>query len=69
MTTRPKDRHLSLRVVLLRTTLTRRELYDAMKDGTFPMPLSASPRKWREVDIDAWIRSRPRVRLNAITMH
>ena len=71
MTTLSKERRLALRAVMRRTTLTRHELHDALKAGTFPMPLFASPEKtvWREVDIDAWISSRPRVRLSAKATH
>ena len=56
------SRLLRLRAVLERTGLSRTQLYDLKAAGKFPQPLRIGARAvaWREDEIEAWIRQRPR---------
>ena len=44
-----------------RVGLTRSSIYDAMRRGSFPLPLKVGPKavRWRATDIEAWVDSRP----------
>lgn len=49
-------RLLKIGDVCAQTSLSRRSVYRAMKEGTFPRNLRLSPQRvaWRESDIEAW---------------
>jgi len=51
---------LRLPQVKVRVGLQRTAIYDGVKDGTFPKPISLGRRcvAWRSDEIDAWIRER-----------
>lgn len=51
------ERILRRPTVEARTGLARSTIYDAMKDGTFPLSVSLGARLvgWRETDIEAWM--------------
>ena len=44
-----------------RCGICRSTVYQLMQEKEFPAPVRIGPRavRWRETDIDAWIRSRP----------
>ena len=49
-------RMLKIGEVIAETTLSRRAIYRAMKEGTFPKSRKVSPQRvaWLERDVDAW---------------
>ena len=56
------DRLLRTSDVLERTSVSRRTIYDWMRDGLFPRPIQIGPRavRWLESEVDEWFASRPR---------
>lgn len=56
------DKILRRREVEARTGLSRSTIYAKMADGTFPRPLRIGQRAvgWPELEITAWLESRPR---------
>ena len=52
---------LSIGQVIAETSLSRRSIYRAMREGTFPKnhKVSAQRVAWRERDIEAWKRACP----------
>lgn len=55
-------RVLRLSEVVALTSLSRTTIYRKMRDGSFPEPLKIGDRavRWRELEIEAWLASRPR---------
>ncbi len=62
MGTATTDRLLRLGEVRTRTALGRSTIYRKMRDGSFPEPLKIGDRavRWRESEIEAWLKARPR---------
>jgi prophage regulatory protein len=58
-------RILKLGEVEAKTGLTRSSLYAETKAGRFPCPLKLTARSlgWLSIEVDDWIRSRPRAGL------
>jgi predicted DNA-binding transcriptional regulator AlpA len=52
---------LSFADVMDRTTLTRIELHQLLREGAFVEPIEVAPNEWvwRESDVDDWIEARP----------
>jgi prophage regulatory protein len=53
---------LTKREVVARTSLSPATIWRRMKAGDFPMSVQLTPGKvgWHEVDVDQWLKSRPR---------
>ena len=62
-----KDRLLRRREVEIITGLSRSSIYRLMKEGDFPRPVRVGPTavRWRESDIEAWMKSRPEAKGDA----
>ena len=56
------ERLLTCHEVLDRTRISRSTIYRAMREGRFPLPLKIGVKaiRWRAVEIDEWLESRPR---------
>ena len=56
------ERLLTCHEVLDRTRISRATIYRAMRSGQFPLPLKVGVKaiRWRAVEIDEWLASRPR---------
>lgn len=56
---RPPERLLRLQDVIERTSLGKTTIYKRIGEGAFPRPVSLGGQcvRWREVEIDDWIRS------------
>lgn len=54
------DRFISVKEVLNRICLSRTEMYDRMRAGTFPQSVALGPQKvvFVEAEIDAWMQAR-----------
>jgi prophage regulatory protein len=52
-------RFISVKETVRKICLSKTELYDRLRAGTFPQPVSLGPRKvvFFECDIDAWMQS------------
>ena len=53
-------RFISVKETIRKVCLSKTELYDRLRAGTFPQPVSLGPRKvvFFESDIDAWMQAR-----------
>ena len=53
-------RFISVKETIRKICLSKTELYDRLRAGTFPQPVSLGPRKvvFFESDIDAWMQAR-----------
>ena len=53
------ERFLSVKSVLDRVCLSRTELYERMKEGTFPRTIALGPQKvvFIESQVEAWMRA------------
>lgn len=51
---------IRIKQVIHKTGKSRSSIYAAIKEGTFPAPISLGPRSvgWIEAEINAWIESR-----------
>ena len=56
------DRMLRRSDVELATGLSRSGIYEAMRKGSFPLPLQVGKRavRWHEGEVAAWLAERPR---------
>ena len=54
------ERFISVREVVERICLSKTELYQRLKAGTFPKPVALGPKKvvFLESEIDAWMQAR-----------
>ena len=54
------DRFISVKEVLSRICLSRTELYDRIKAGTFPQSVALGPQKvvFVEAEVDAWMQTK-----------
>ena len=54
------QRFISVKETAHRICLSKTELYDRLKAGTFPKPIALGPKKvvFLESDIDAWIKGK-----------
>jgi prophage regulatory protein len=54
------NRFISVKEVLERICLSRTELYDRMKAGTFPQSVALGPQKvvFVEAEVDAWMQAK-----------
>lgn len=54
------DRFISVKEVLNRICLSRTELYERIKAGTFPQSVALGPQKvvFVESEVDAWMQAR-----------
>lgn len=57
---RPPNAILRRKQVQVRTGLSRSTIYERMKTGAFPKPVSLGPRAvgWIEAEIDRWLSER-----------
>ncbi|MXO66278.1 helix-turn-helix transcriptional regulator [Altericroceibacterium endophyticum] len=60
MTTQPKDRLLTIREVMQRTSLSRSYVYHLVKQGDFPEPIKLGPKctRWSERALDQWLQEK-----------
>jgi prophage regulatory protein len=54
------NRFISIKNVVEKICLSKTELYDRLRAGTFPKPIALGPKKvvFLESDVDAWMQAR-----------